>query len=259
MLVRIATCQLLLSACVALIMPSYSFANIVISIEHELVAPGGVALVGVFASSNMGDNISGFNLPLDIGADGKRPLPTGFTFRVPPLSNLLFSNTGFNMPEPQITIANVDAIPSGFVQANQAVTLSAVPTKLFDIVIDVGPGVPVGTVVPIHILRDSLGLFNVTSPNGGIVSVPGVGTPAIGSITVVPEPGSLAQIGTIALLIGAWFRSRQYRHCLPLFLAACYDRSLRRKSVNRLTAMPISSFCRTGSWGISRSMVSGLR
>lgn len=201
MIIRLITLRLWTSAWVSILMTSHAFAGFVIGIEHEIVAPGGTALVAVFATSDMGNNISGFNLPLDVGADGKKALPVGFTYHSPPILNALFNNTALDLPEPQITIANVDAIPSGFVQANQAVILSQVPTKLFDLVIDVGSGVPAGTVVPIYIVRDSLGLFNVTSPNGGAAVVPDTGRPAIGSITVIPEPGGFMQIGAIVVLI----------------------------------------------------------
>jgi hypothetical protein len=186
-------------------------ADFVIIIEHEQVSPGGTVEVGVYATSSAGHNISGFNLPLDVGADGKETLPNGFTFRDPIIRNALFSNTGYDVPEPQITIVDVDAIPSGFVPAIQAVTLSNVPTKLFDLVFDVGPAVPIGTVIPLRIVSDPLGLFNITSPSLAVATNPPLGEVARGSITVVPEPSSVGFLLFVAVTNLAVVNSRRQR------------------------------------------------
>lgn len=186
-------------------------ADFVIIIEHEQVLPGGTVEVGVYATSSAGHNISGFNLPFDIGADGKETLPNGFTLRDPIIKNALFSNTGFDVPEPQITIADVDAIPSGFVPAIQAVTLSNAPTKLFDLVFDVGLAVPVGTVIPLRIVSDPLGLFTITSPSLAVATNPPLGEFARGSITVVPEPRSVGFLFFVAVTSLAVVNSRRQR------------------------------------------------
>ena len=45
-------------------------AEIILTIDHKLANPGETVLVGVYAASNIGDIISGFNLPLDFNVDG---------------------------------------------------------------------------------------------------------------------------------------------------------------------------------------------
>ncbi len=205
--IRACLQQGLMVLCIAAIACSSCWGDLFIMIEHEHTAPGSTALVGVFARSNNNDTISGFNLPVDIGADGKRALPNGFRLTTPQVTNLLFDNTRMDFPEPQITIANVDGIISGFVAGNQAVQLSDIPTKLFDIAFEVDASVPAGTVLPIHIVQDILGLFNVTSPSGGVVGLPSAIAPAIGSLSVVPEPGVLPLLATSSAV---WaFRSRR--------------------------------------------------
>ncbi len=198
----------LLALFIVVLSISSSFGDFVFTIDNVRTLPGRTVLVGVYAQSNNNDTISGFNLPVDFGADGKRALPSGFSLSTQPLTNLLFSNTGLDVPEPQITFANVDGIISGFVAANQAVQLSNAPTKLFDLSFEVGAGVPAGTILPIHIVQDSLGLFNVTSPTGGLVLTPNLLNPAIGSISVVPEPSVLTLLATSSIVLAWRYRKR---------------------------------------------------
>jgi hypothetical protein len=123
-------------------------AAITISIANVAVPAGTEAIVGVYASSNSGDVMSGFNLPLDINDDGTAPLPTGFTLNGSGFTNALYANTALDTPMPQITLINVDSIPTG---SGANTTLSATPTLLFDLAVNVAGSVPAGTVVPLEI------------------------------------------------------------------------------------------------------------
>jgi hypothetical protein len=138
-------------------------------------------------------------------------LPAGFSLNATPIANALYSNTGFDMPQPQIMLADVDAIPTGS-GANE--TLGATPTKLFDVVYNVAGSVPVGMVLPLRILIPGGGLenlFNVAGPNNPSVSVPSPGMPTVGSLTVIPEPGGFQMLFAAATLYLSCFGVRHWR------------------------------------------------
>ena len=88
-------------------------AGIVVSIDRETALAGQTVFLGVYASSEDGDNISGFNLPFDYNSDGFvdaqndgfGDLPTGFSLAKNPLSFMLYgNNTGLDRPFPQVSI-----------------------------------------------------------------------------------------------------------------------------------------------------------
>lgn len=193
-------------------------AAVAISIDKVEVLPGGTATVGVYIASNSGDVLTGFNLPLDINNDGfvdsnldlKSDLPTGFTYGTPALTNALYTDSGLDMPFQQVRLYNIDAIPTG---SGADTPLSVTPTKLFDLVFNVAVSVPVGTVVPLEI-RDLpfpfTGVFTIAGRPNPTVAAPTVGSPVLGSITVVsPEPAGLGLLTVgAAMLI-----RRRRRHC----------------------------------------------
>ena len=196
-------------------------AGIVISIDRVTAIAGQSILLGVYASSDSGDEISGFNLPfdynsdgfVDIQNDGFGDLPTGFTFSLVPVSNATYFNTGLDRPMPQIQLIGVDTIATG-TGDNILLGGSLNPTKLFDLAIEIAPTVPVGTVVPFQIKvpdQPFTSLFNVAGPNFPTVTFPTPGSPAIGSITIVavPEPSSvilLLSVGAASLGVRRWRR-----------------------------------------------------
>ena len=178
------------------------------------------ALVSVFASSTTGDVISGFNLPLDYNndgyvdrnGDGVGDLPAGFALDAVPTRNAVYADTGFDTPQPQISLIGADGIPTG---SGGNLTLTATPLKLFDLAIDVAATVPAGTVLPLDIFvpADPFGpLFNVAGPNDPAVIAPQAGTPVFGSVTVVgvPEPTAAAGLAVVAGSVLAW-RGRSSR------------------------------------------------
>ncbi len=179
-------------------------AEIIMSIDHKLALPGETVLIGVYASSNIGDIISGFNLPMDfnvdgfvdVANDGISDLPSGFALNAFPLRNQIYANTGLDRPQPQLTLIAVDAIPTG---SGNNVVLGPNPTKLFDIAVNVSGLAKAGDTMPIVIkLPDAplSSLFNVAGPNNPSVALFSPGIIAAGSITVVPEPATL---GLVAL------------------------------------------------------------
>lgn len=184
-------------------------ARVILSIDDIAVPAGTTAVVGVYAASDNGDVISGFNLPLDINSDGfidsnsdnVSDLPNGFSFASPALQNLRYANTGFDMPQPQIGLIEVDGIPTG---SGADVLLSSTPTRLFELHVSVAPSVPPGTTVPLQIIVPNSpfqSLFNVAGPNGPTVLAPLAGQPVLGSITIIPEPSSQLAVLSGAILI----------------------------------------------------------
>ncbi len=187
-------------------------AAVTLSIDNVFVPPASVAIVGVYAASNSNDVISGFNLPFDINDDGYTAgiLPAGFTLDANDLRNKLFANTGLDTPQPQITLINVDSIPTG---SGSNVQLSSTPTLLFDLAFDVAATVPVGTVMPMEIEVPNSPfqtLFDVAGPGSPTVAGPTNGSPVYGSITVIPEPATFA----MASLPAFWLSTRRYRRAL---------------------------------------------
>ena len=190
-------------------------AAVTVSIGTVTVPAGSAttALVGVFASSNSGDVISGFNLPFDYNndgfvdrnGDGVGDLPAGFSLGGPLVRNALYpNNTAFDMPQQQDVLANVDGIPTG---SGANVTLGTTPTRLFDLAINVAATVPAGTVLPFEIEVPAAPfnvLFNVAGPNAPTVAAPTAGSPVFGSlrVTAVPEPATAAALAAagVALL-----------------------------------------------------------
>lgn len=184
-----------LAACsVSLVAAASSDAAVSISIDNLGVPAGTTAAVGVYASSDTADIISGFNLPTDLNRDGfsNGLLPDGFSVNPSVLQNAIYNNTGFDTPAFQIALIDVDGIATG---SGSNVQLGVAPTLLFRLLIDVGPNVPVGTVLPLEIEApaDPFGaLFNVAGPTNPTVAAPLVGVPVLGSITVTPEPTAAA-------------------------------------------------------------------
>ena len=183
---------------------SASRGGVIISMDNATAFAGQTVLLGVYASSNSGDVISGFNLPLDYNSDGFvdqqldriGDLPAGFSLDLIPIRNSIFANTGLDRPFPQTLLFAVDSIPSG---SGVNTTLSDIPTKLFDLVIDTDPSLAVGTVLPFQIKIPANPFesgFNVAGPNTPTVVLPAIGSPALGSITIVavPEPSGIALV-----------------------------------------------------------------
>jgi hypothetical protein len=183
---------------------------VIISIDHVDVPASSVALVGVYASSNSNDVISGFDLPLDINDDGYTAgiLPAGFKLDPSDVRNAIYGNTGLDMPQPQTTLINVDGIAVGS-GANEQLT--STPTLLFDLAFDVADTVPDGTSLPLEIEVPNApfqSLFDVAGPNSPAVAAPTNGSPVYGSITVVPEAGGIG-LASIAALYFCFSRVRR--------------------------------------------------
>ena len=196
-----------------LMIVSSSNADVVISIQNVSVFPGNTALVGVFASSDAGNVISGFNLPMDFNSDGLLALPSGFVQNATPVQNALYANTALDTPA-SIIPANVDWIPTGSGSNATLGTDFSTLTKLFDLAIDVGGSVPTGTVVPIEIRIPAAplqSLFNIAGPSSPTVAAPSTGVPVFGSISVVPEPGSFWLILVVSSMCALWQGVRWWR------------------------------------------------
>lgn len=183
-----------------------SQAAVTITIGNVFTPAGSTVSVGVFASSESTDIMSGFNLPMDLNNDGvNASLPAGFTQAATAFTNAIYANTGLDA-NASSNFINADFIGTG---SGVNVQLSSTPTKLFDLVFNVGPSVPVGTVLPMKIFIPGSPLstlFNIAPP-GTVVTSPTTNTPAAGSITVTPEPATIG----LLLVAGAPLLRRSRR------------------------------------------------
>lgn len=198
-----------------------AMAGIVISIDRETALAGETILLGVYASSETGDVISGYNLPFDYNSDGFvdvqndgiGDLPLGFTLAPSPLTSISYANAGLDQPFPQLQLVGTDAIVTG-TGSDIVLGNSLNPTKLFDLVVVTDPSVAAGTVVTFQIKVPEApfaSLFNVAGPSSPSVLSPSQGVPVVGSITIVavPEPSSIGLLLSVLILP---FGRRGWRH-----------------------------------------------
>jgi hypothetical protein len=148
-----------------------------LSVESKSAAPGQSVLIGFFASSNSGDVISGFNLPLDLGQSGQG-FPAFIAYSATPIRNPAFEfvtlSTALN------SAVNVDGIVNG---DGDGLALGTTPTKLFDLELAIGSAVTALTTVPIVIVNPTspANLFSIAGPN-----LPQVGGLQGGTLTIAP-------------------------------------------------------------------------
>lgn len=170
--------------------------------------PGTTALVGIFAYTDDNYEIDGFNLPLEIGGDGEG-LPIGFTYNSVRIQNSLFPSFNFNMNDtgPPLNFDGVVNSDKNDGDPDVVLGLSASPTKLFDLAIDINSSVLPGTVVSINILTlpPALAgaLFNVSGTNS--INSISIGSVTSGSITVtaVPEAAHLITAAMGVVICGS--------------------------------------------------------
>jgi hypothetical protein len=141
-------------------------------------APGETVLLPVFASSNSGDVISGFNLPLDVGLDGNALV--NLALADAPIQNALYASTSLNSNFN--AVVGTDGVANG---DGGNVTLSSSPLKLFDLALEISPSVSSAISIPASIKHPTtpVNLFTLAGP----------GTPTIASINagvinVIVEP-----------------------------------------------------------------------
>lgn len=183
-------------------------ADVALTVETELVDAGDTALVGFFIASDTGAQLNSFNFPVDIGgADASGPgLGPFLSFNAAPVQNALAGiDIVGNLVALQNTIANSDVILNLTTPAPLALT--ATPVRLFDLVLDVAPDAPVGS-IPISIdPTASFYQFNVIDSAGGSITVDG---PVAGAVVIsaVPEPSSLGFLAIVTLALGSLRRRR---------------------------------------------------
>lgn len=194
-------------------MVAQASAVVVISIGNISAAPGTTALVPVFATSNTADQVSGFNFPIDLNNDGYNLLlPPGFSLNAMPFQDSLFGTVAFNRTTPILPIIGTDGIANASSSVNT--TLSTTPTLFFNLAVDVAPNAVIGSVFPLQIEAPGdpfSAQFNVAGPNSPVVAAPTIGQPVSGSVTVIPEPASLAAVGASLLALGTRRRTRKGR------------------------------------------------
>ena len=207
--------RLMLAAGLVVGLARLSSAEIVFDIEDVVVAPGQQAVVGVFASGTAGETFSDFNLPIEIGGDGR-----GFSSGI-----VGFSGGDFVQEVDSFTsdvLVNTSALPPFFTQDYEgifsdggfAIALTPTPTRLFNILIDTDDfllqgTVPISftsttsTVNPLTVVS-SAGTFN--GPSAGVMSFNGGSI----SVTAVPEPASgVLVLGVLGICAVRWNRKRK--------------------------------------------------
>lgn len=196
--------KILMYVCFAVLMcTSAAYADVIIDIEIDPpVNAGDLASVSFFATSNTSQQITGLNLPIDVGADGMG-LPAELSFASAPLINALSAVPDLNLAPAPLSIDNVDGIAN--VVGFAPVTLSTSATLLFDLQLEVDPTAPTGS-FPISINSDGT-FFEIAAP-GGVVSRSDI-TVNSGSVNIVgvPEPTS----ALVVLACGGLVLSRRRR------------------------------------------------
>ncbi len=183
--------------------------NIVISVENETGTRGTTAFVGVFAYTTAADTILGFNLPIDVGNNGNG-LITGLTFNADPIQflNPGLSDDGFNTDlNNSVNQSNggIDGIQSATSSDQSGLVLSndpSMPTKLFDIALDISPTLipPGGVTVPISIITNTFPPVNEYSVTTSPTTTTTV-TQGLLVISAVPESAPL--INSVGYLLVA--------------------------------------------------------
>ena len=203
-----------------LTMASTSSASVVISIQNVGVTDnsnGSTVNASVFGNSTDGDALVSYNLPIEIGNDG-RGLPAGF-------SNLMVSagtvSTAFQ--------TNFDALNAPAVQNYEFIATDtfggdglAFPDgslELFQISFDLAASVPTNVTFPIIFtdgMTSTTNLFQFDTTDTGLQTALEV-TPDTGNIfnagsvvvTAVPEPSSLVAVGILSTALSLRRRRRK--------------------------------------------------
>lgn len=172
-------------------------ADVVVEIANVSTIAGTTSvLVPVTVRGN--SNLTGFNLPFDVGANGIG-LPVGITFSSP-----AFNTAGATLPPALLTsnsagaaALNADLLVNGGLILG---TTTSTNQTVFNLVFDVASTAAPGTYA-INFTATNAVEFNVSQAGGGAFTL------ANGSINVVPEPsGSLALLGVGCALL---FRRRK--------------------------------------------------
>lgn len=137
-----------LAICSLSFSPSVTLAEVALSIDATTAAPGTTSLVSIYAVGEVGDQASGFNLPLEFGSNGNG-LPMGFRLNAEPLQNVIFPNFNLNMRQNDNWdfdgIANADG-------SDQPLD-SGEPIKLLDLAFDISPDAEPGSALSIEIVE----------------------------------------------------------------------------------------------------------
>ncbi len=189
-----------------------TMADLVFSIDSIVITAGNTASVGVYVAGTAGEGLDAYDLPIDIGSDG-RGFPTEITG---------FTGTDFvsevNTFTSDVVVTGTGALPSPpFVQNYEAVfsdsgpqiTLSSTPTHLFDILLTTSPSF--SGVVPVSITSTTStpNLFNIVSSAGTFTDSNASGLSVLpGSLTVIPEPSSFL---FLSLVFGGCLGARKGR------------------------------------------------
>ena len=157
------------------------------------VSASDTAFVSVSATSTSGDSLTGFNLPIDVGANGTG-LPAVLSFNADPIQNEI-NNLGIdlNVAPFQTGIDMVDGIVN--LSGATDIPLTLAPVKLFDLVLDVASSAPTGS---FPVIFNSGGTFfnaSGTAAGGGPATIiPPVAPGSVNIVANVPEPSSLALV-----------------------------------------------------------------
>lgn len=202
------TIRLTIALLTVLFSTTYSYADLVISSETVVAAPGDTVQVDFFAADPDGvGELTGFNLPIDIGFgfDGDS-IPSQLTTAPVVLTNSFgasnsynaFPGAGFNL-DGTVNIASSGA----------PLVLSTTPQLVFSLNFDVGTSAVPGDVFDIAIVTNPTAPF--LTINGTDIGPADASTATLGAgqivILAVPEPGTFG----VAMIGLGLFASRRRR------------------------------------------------
>lgn len=182
-------------------------ADVVFRIENVSVTPGSQAVLGVFVRSTAGETISAYDLPIEIGGNG-RGFPANTSFASGDFAQEVNSFDGdvtVTGLESSVLIRNHEAI---FSDSGSPISISA-ERRLFNVLVDTSAGF--SGVSPVSITQGAGGLepnfFNIVASSGTFTATGGGVSVINGSISAVPEPSSFGIVGL--LLTGVCVRRRR--------------------------------------------------
>ena len=186
--------QIMMLAALAMMLPLATHADVIVDVENtDPVVAGASVSVDVVYSGDA--TVTGFNMPTDVNSDGRADFSPLVTLdSITP--NAAFGAT--SSPTPNASF-NFDFSVSNTMGGNLDLGVAG-PTVMYTMEFTTNAGLAPGTVIPIIIQPNPTpvaGLFAIGGSSPADVNSVGPITVNAGSITIIPEPGSIALLSLV--------------------------------------------------------------